>query len=127
MSLRYRTLWVVIGWAMILAVWYLSLTPSPPEVGVKLWDKLNHFIAYALLMGWFGQLYLGKESRIFWLFFFTVMGVGIEIFQGMGEHRFFEYNDMLANSLGIIAALLVLSFKGDGILFWFEQRILKVS
>ncbi|MEJ2141255.1 MAG: hypothetical protein P8Y24_02665 [Gammaproteobacteria bacterium] len=54
------------------------------------------------------------------------MGVGIEIFQGMGTHRYFEYNDMLANTLGVIVAILVLQFKGDGILFWFEQRIQKV-
>lgn len=127
MSLKYRKLWLLIGWGLILIIWYLSLTPSPPEIGVKLWDKLNHFIAYAVLMGWFGQLYQEKRWQIFWLIFFTIMGIGIEIIQGMGEHRFFEYNDMLANFIGTVAALLVLSLKGDGILSWFEQRVLKVS
>lgn len=127
MNLKYRKLWLVIGWGMIVVVWYLSLTPKPPEMGIKLWDKLNHFIAYSVLMGWFGQLYLQKKQRIFWLVFFIAMGIGIEIFQGMGTHRFFEYNDMLANTLGVIAAILALISKGDGILVWFEQRILKVS
>lgn len=127
MNLKYRKLWLVIGWSLILTVWYLSLTPSPPDIGIRLWDKFKHFIAYAVLMGWFGQLYLQKAWRIFWFVFFITMGVGIEIFQGMGGHRFFEYNDMLANTLGVVTALLVLVFKGDGILSWFEQRILKAS
>ena len=127
MNLKYRTLWLLIGWGMILTVWYLSLTPKPPEMGIKIWDKLNHFIAYAALMGWFGQLYLSKMQRVFWMLFFVSMGIGIEIFQGMGVHRYFEYKDMLANTLGVLAAVLVLLFRGDGILFWFEQRILKVS
>ena len=127
MNLKYRKLWLLIGWTLVLSVWYLSLTPKPPEMGVKLWDKLNHFIAYAVLMGWFGQLYLLKIQRILWFVFFMGMGIGIEIFQGMGEHRFFEYNDMLANTLGIVAAIIILQLKGDSILFWFEKHILKVS
>ena len=126
MNLKYRKLWLVIGWIIIVLVWYLSLTPKPPELMINFWDKFNHFIAYAVMMGWFGQVYLQNMQRIFWVLFFVVMGAGIEIFQGMGEHRFFEYNDMLANLLGIVAAMIVLKFKGDGILFWFEQRILKV-
>jgi VanZ family protein len=127
MNLKYRKLWLLIGWSMIATVWYLSLTPKPPEMGIKLWDKLNHFIAYAVLMGWFGQLYLQKAQRIFWFVFFISMGIGIEIFQGMGEHRFFEYNDMLANTLGVVSAIVVLLLKGDRVLSLFEQRILKVS
>lgn len=127
MSLKYRKLWLIIGWGLVLAIWYLSLTPKPPEVGIKFWDKLSHFVAYAVLMGWFGQLYLEKYQRLFWVAFFVSMGIGIEIFQGMGEYRLFEYRDMLANTLGVITAIVILYFKGDGILFWFEQRILKVS
>jgi VanZ family protein len=127
MNLKYRKLWLLIGWSMIATVWYLSLTPKPPEMGIKLWDKLNHFIAYAVLMGWFGQLYLQKAQRIFWFVFFISMGISIEIFQGMGEHRFFEYNDMLANTLGVVSAIVVLLLKGDRVLSLFEQRILKVS
>lgn len=127
MNLKYRKLWLAVGWLLIAMIWYLSLTPKPPEVGIKLWDKLNHFIAYAVLMGWFGQLYLGKGQRVFWFCFFVTMGIGIEIFQGMSGHRFFEYHDMLANTLGVAGAMIVLLLKGDGILLWFEQRVLKVT
>lgn len=127
MNLKYRKFWLLIGWMLIIAVWYLSLTPKPPEPGIKLWDKLNHFIAYAVLMGWFGQVYIQKAQRLFWVIFFVMMGVSIEIFQGMGQHRFFEYNDMLANTLGVLAALVGLLLKADGILLWLEQRVLKVT
>ena len=127
MNLEYRKHWLVIGWCLIALVWFLSLTPKPPEVGFKLWDKLNHFIAYAGLMGWFGQLYIQHSKRFMVAIGFISMGIVIEFFQGMGSHRVFEYNDMLANTLGVAIAVVLIYLKADGILYWFEQRILKVS
>lgn len=127
MNLKYRHYWLIIGWGLVALVWFLSLTPKPPELGFRLWDKLNHFIAYAGLMGWFGQLYPRHSSRTVYAVGFIVMGIAIEIFQGMGMHRVFEYADMLANTSGVIIALTIIYLKGDRILYWFEQRILKVS
>ena len=127
MRLKYHRLWLVVGWCMILLVWYLSLTPKPPELGFRLWDKLNHFIAYAGLMGWFGQLYQHHRQRIVSALVIIVMGIAIEIFQGLGGQRMFEYRDMLANTLGVLMAVIILYLKGDHLLYWFEQRLLKVS
>lgn len=126
MNLKYHKYWLVIGWSLIVLAWYLSLMPKPPEP-FKLWDKLNHFIAYAGLMGWFGQLYKSNLNRIMIAVGFIVMGVAIEFFQGMGPNRMFEYNDMLANTVGVAIAVVIIYLKGDGVLYWFEQRILKVS
>ena len=127
MNLKYRKHWLVIGWCLIALVGYLSLTLKPPEVGIELWDKLNHLIAYTVLMGWFGQIYTTNKHRIIYAVGLIIMGITIEIFQGMGPHRMFEYNDMLANTLGVGIAVVVIYLKGDGVLYWVEQRILKVS
>jgi len=126
MDLKYRKQWLVIGWCLIALAWYLSLTPTTPEP-FKLWDKMNHFIAYACLMAWFGQLYKSNRIRIMYAVGFVIMGIAIEFFQGMGPHRVFEYNDMLANTLGVFIAVIVIYLKGDGILYWIEQRVLNVS
>lgn len=88
---------------------------------------MNHFFAYACLMAWFGQLYTSNRIRIMYAVGFVIMGIAIEFFQGMGPHRVFEYNDMLANTLGVFVAVIVIYLKGDGILYWIEQRVLNVS
>jgi len=125
MTLIYRKQWLMMGWCMIALVWYLSLIPAPPDVGIKLWDKLNHFIAYAGLVGWFGQLFRQQWHRVILAVSFISMGIAIEIAQDMGTHRLFEYKDILANTVGVVIALVMLYLKGDGILFWLEQRFVK--
>ena len=63
-------------------------------------DKIGHLLAYASLTGWFSQLYVRFSTQL-WIFLaFVLMGVGLEIIQGMGGVRMFEYADMLANTLG---------------------------
>lgn len=65
-------------------------------------DKIGHLLAYASLTGWFSQLY-ARFSMQLWIFLaFVIMGVGLEIIQGMGGVRMFEYADMLANTLGAV-------------------------
>jgi VanZ family protein len=126
MRLRYHKFWLLLGWGMIVLVLYLSLTPQPPELGFELWDKLKHFIAYAVLMGWFGQLYR-QHRRLLYALGFIGMGIALEYLQGMGEYRMFEYHDMLANLLGVSIAMLVLYLKGDQVLHWFEKKVLKAG
>lgn len=107
--LKYRTLWLSLGWLLVAGVWYLSLTPTPPEIdiGIDFFDKISHFTAYAGMMAWFMQLYQARRARIFYAFGFIVMGISIEFLQGMGPARVFELADMLANSCGVIAAWLI--------------------
>ncbi|WP_035384298.1 VanZ family protein [Ferriphaselus sp. R-1] len=95
-----RKAWLVLGWLWVAVVFYLSLTPHPPEP-VQFWnvDKLEHALAYALLMLWFCQL---AYSRVRLGLAFVAMGVGIEFLQGMTGYRYFEYADMLANSTGVL-------------------------
>lgn len=126
MRLEYRNAWLSIGWGLVALIFYLSLTPSPPQV-FNTWDKLNHFIAYGGIMLWFGQVYQSLFARLFFAAYFIVIGAGIELLQGLGGVRHFEFHDMLANSIGVACALLALSFNAGRLFFWFERRVLKVS
>ncbi len=96
-----RKVWLVCGWLGIVGVFFLSLMPIPPQpFTFDFSDKLEHGLAYALLMLWFCQLYVGK-ARIRVLLSLVAMGVMIEYLQRMTGYRYFEYADMLANSIGV--------------------------
>ncbi len=95
--------WLPLGWLWVATVFYLSLTPHPPEtVSFEGVDKLEHAFAYAMLMLWFCQVYVEHRTRIRLLLSLVAMGIGIEILQGMTGYRYFEYADMLANSTGVL-------------------------
>ena len=123
--LVYKNTWLTLGWVMIALVFYLSLTPSPPEIdiGFKYIDKIEHFIAYVILMGWFCQIYKTTKTRIFYFVFFIAMGVLIEVLQGLGTVRYFEYSDMLANSLGVAVAWFITKARYNSLLLSLEKMM----
>lgn len=97
-----RKVWLGLGWLWVALVCYLSLVPHPPEpVSFDGVDKIEHLLAYAGLMLWFCQVYVSRAARIALLLGLVALGVAIEILQGMGGYRYFEYTDMLANSVGV--------------------------
>lgn len=125
-SLRYRKLWLGIGWGLIALVIFLSVTSSPPQIDIdfKYLDKLEHLTAYSVLMGWFGQLYHQSRTRILWFVGFVVMGITLEIIQGLGGVRYFEYADMAANALGALIGWALSQGWGGRLIEQFEQRVL---
>lgn len=124
--LRYIKLWLSIGWLLILLVCYLSLATNPPDfkTEIEYLDKVKHFLAYFVLMGWFAQIYKTKQSRINNVLFFISMGVLLEILQGISQVRTFEYSDMLANTSGVILAWFFTRGRLKDVLLSFENRIL---
>lgn len=127
--LRYLNLWISVGWMLILLVCYLSLTSRPPDLNIEIEniDKLNHFLAYFVLMGWFAQIYKTKRSRFKFVLFFILMGVTLEIMQGFSQVRSFEYSDMLANTTGVMFAWFVTKGQLKKSLLHFENIILKLT
>ena len=90
------------GWILIGLVLYLSLTPNPPDtLDFVFADKLEHLVTYSVLMGWFSQLHQSTKHQVFWAVGFCLMGVSLEILQGLGGYRYFEYADMAANTSGV--------------------------
>jgi VanZ family protein len=96
-----RPVWLAVGWAMVAAVVWLSLTPSPPKVDFEQSDKVGHFLAYGGLMFWFSQLYVERKVRLAYAAGFAAMGVALEFVQGWTGYRDFEVYDMLADAIGV--------------------------
>ena len=122
-ELKYKSLWLIIGFAMVAFVVYSSLTSSPPEItSFKISDKLMHVTGYFGLMGWFLQIYQQKNMQIILAVIFISMGVSLEFLQDLGGVRFFEFNDMLANSAGVLLAWSLVKTPFPKMLQYFESK-----
>jgi len=98
--MRPRALWLGLGWAFVVLVVYLSLTPEPIDLGRIDEVKVGHFLAYGWLVLWFSQLYRTLRARAAWAIGFALMGVALEYSQGLTEYRSFAYSDMRDNFFG---------------------------
>jgi VanZ family protein len=101
-------LWRFTGWALVVLVTYLALTPEPPATTLRFGDKLGHVAAYASLMGWWLQIDRRPERLAL---LFVLMGLALEILQSLGGYRTGDIFDMAANTLGVglgwLSALLL--------------------
>ncbi len=91
-------LWRALGWLLVLAVVYLSLTPSPPSPDIAQGDKFGHLLAYGGLMAWWLQIRRTPERLALLL---ILMGLALEILQSLSGYREGDLFDMAANTLGI--------------------------
>ncbi|MFM8332348.1 MAG: VanZ family protein [Candidatus Methylumidiphilus sp.] len=97
--LNYEKNWRVLAWMLVAIVVWLSLTPRPPQPPSILgWDKAQHFTAYATLAYWFGMCY-SRHWR--WPTFLVGLGVLMEVLQGLGGFRSFDFFDIIANTIGV--------------------------
>jgi VanZ family protein len=90
----------VLYWAIAMLVVWGELGPG--DIGLNIWDKFQHFGAYALLAG---LLTLSLEARRWWLWGLLgliAFGAGLELLQGL-VGRDMSYRDEIANTLGVIA------------------------
>jgi len=106
-ELRYRKIWLILGYSLIGLVVYLSLSRNPVVISASLpyQDKLLHFVAYFSLTFWFLQIYHIKRYVILWAVLFFCLGLSLEYLQGFDPIRYSEAGDMLANVIGICAAM----------------------
>jgi len=104
-----RRLWLAAGCALVAAIVWLSVTPSPPEIDVQEGDKFEHVAAYAALMFWFCQLHTGRNARLAYAIAFIALGVGLEFVQRALGYRTFEVADMVADAIGVGAGWLAAS------------------
>lgn len=103
---RYSLFWFLLGWMGVGIVVYLSLTSTPVRTTLVYGDKLGHLLAYALLMGWFVQIYQRRGWLVAHALFLLVMGVSIEFLQELNG-RYFEYADMAANGIGVLLGAMM--------------------
>jgi VanZ family protein len=123
--LRFRTGWLGIGWSLVIAVIISSLAASPPAANslflLPYGDKIAHCFAYLVIMGWFAQIYHAPKSRLGYLIGFILLGVVMEILQGLGGIREADWRDAMANSVGVILAWQVTKNRWREVLVWVER------
>lgn len=114
-----RSLWLTIGWTLVLLVVVSSLLPPDDLPDVEYNDKLGHYLAYFSLMAWFGQLF-----PRYWKPALALLGLGalLEVLQGLSGYRDMSGLDLLANAAGIGFGWLFSRFYPD-LLYRLEARL----
>lgn len=108
-DLKYKFFWLLIGYAIVALVVYLSLTSKPLNLnlGFANQDKLYHALAYFTLMFWFTQIYHKKLQRGLLIVIFVSLGLLMEYLQSFSPYRTADIFDMLANSTGALLGFVV--------------------
>lgn len=119
--LRWFTLWSTLGWVLVAAVIYLSLTPHPIEIDMEQGDKFGHILGYMVMMSWFTQLY-HRRVHLWWGLGFVALGIVLEYVQGWTGYRSFDYFDMLADGAGVAAGWLLGGTALARLLSGFERQ-----
>ncbi|MHB8166086.1 MAG: VanZ family protein, partial [Sulfuricella sp.] len=99
--------WRAAGWLGVGLIIYLSLTPTPPQIGIENGDKLGHLAAYGLVTLWFAHLYAGRRQRIRLAVGMVALGIALEYAQRATGYRSFEVADMVADALGVAIGWLL--------------------
>ena len=104
-------LFLVLFIILIIAITLLSLLP--PKSGIELGksDKLNHFLAYAILSLNFGFISTKIRSYFIGIPFLITYGLLIEFFQGFVPGRDPSFYDTLANSVGVFLGFFIFRFN----------------
>jgi len=126
-ALTLKYFWYSLGWLLLSVILYLSLTPHPPQpLNFNGVDKLEHITAYTVLMLWFCQLQLSYRQRLRNAILFIFLGIGVEILQGVGGVRQFEYADMVANSCGVLLGWLLSVCISNSALRAVDSKLAKI-
>lgn len=125
--LRLQLVWLLVGYALVALVVYLSLTSSPVdlEMDVPYQDKFFHALAYFTLMAWFSQIYHDSFKRKIIATFFILMGIALEYLQSFEPARYYEIADMAANTTGVLLGLAVSASRVKNILLGVEKYLTK--
>ena len=123
--LKFRFLWLTMGYALVALVVYLSLTSSPVdlELSFPYEDKIFHAFAYFTLMAWFSQIYHDRFQRNMIAVLFVFMGITLEYLQGFDPNRYFEFGDMVANSIGVALGFSIALTSAKNILLRIEKMV----
>ena len=106
-TIKFRPLWLVLGWLLVLFVIYVSVIPDPVQFPVAQGDKFGHVLAYAVLMSWFANLYRLTGRRMQFAIGFVSLGIALEFVQQQTGYRSLEVADMAADAAGVVVGWLV--------------------
>jgi len=100
--------WRVSLLVLLCAVSWLAFSPNPPPQADTGWDKLNHLLAFSVLTVCACMAFAGTRRHFVRVTLaMLAYGVFIELVQTQIPGRSGEWPDLLADSLGIGAGLLL--------------------
>ena len=105
----------VVFWGALVSITILALLPNEAVVlPVTLWDKLTHSVAFCVL---FVLAVLAWPKRPLWLPLLVLLayGVGLELVQGLVGYRCASLQDVVADSIGLLAGLSLLTLARKGL------------
>lgn len=125
--MRFRSIWIVIGWMMLLIGVFIGLfTPPSLNMGFDSTGKDLHWVFYFISMVWFGQLYRSTNQRLRIAVALTILGIGIEVLQSLGGERVSSLSDIIVNVIGIGCGWLALATRLNCSLLWLDRRLATV-
>jgi len=127
-SFHYPRLWHTLGWLLVVLVVFLSLTTKAPVVlEVPGSDKVNHVVAYLVMMLWFSQLHREPRGQ-FWIGVGLIaLGAGLELAQGLLMYRSADLLDGLANGCGVFAGRFLVETRLGSSLAFFDSQLLRLT
>ena len=114
-------IWVPLGYLMLLVVIVLSLVRIEQPLDLAHADKYQHLLAYGSLMYWWGMVQ--PPRRFFWMIVLPLMGLSLEWAQTLLAYRMMDWNDALANTLGVALALLLLATPAGRLLALVDRKL----
>ena len=122
-KLAHARTWYLLGLLLVLAVTYSCLVPAGDLPAVGMNDKVEHGIAYVVMMLWFGGLFpRGK----YWLIVLALLlfGAAIEVAQElMHLGRTGDVMDWLADAGGVAVGLVACLAGLGHWVAWIERQV----
>lgn len=122
-TLRYHRLWFFVGLLLVAATLLMSLVPLQMGHSVPHQDKLMHMVGYGGLTLWFLLVMRHHRALIVVPLAMVVLGISVELMQGLTSYRSPEGKDALANALGCMGAALLALTPVRNTLLWLERYL----
>lgn len=119
-------LWVSLWLALFAVIAAGSLMPADdlPPVDISGFDKFQHFVGYAVLSTGAVMLFARLRTQALAALAIIAFGIGIEFAQdGLTPDRMGDAADVLANTLGALAGLLLSATPVAGWLQRLDARL----
>jgi len=121
--LRWHRLWVALGALIMAWTLWMALRPDPDiTLAVPEGDKILHAFTFTCLMGWWGNIYRRPRGRWGSALLCLGFGIFIEFAQWLDPPRDADVWDVVADSVGIVLALVLLRTPLARVLSEVERR-----
>jgi VanZ family protein len=123
--LRWHVPWVALGALIMAWVLWMALQPDPDiTLAIPQGDKILHATTFTCLMGWWGNVYRSRRGRLGSVLLCLAFGIFIEFAQWLDPPRDADVWDVVADSVGIALALLLLRTPLARVLLAVERLLL---